>query len=333
MRRRWLTPLVIDWQTSAGEEHLGRGPVSASFDPAYADYPGVAQPASTARGTRTGGMSIAGGALGRVPAICAFGILLTVFYAYFDDAIADTLTVATFVLAIFVAVRLGLEFRDWLNPMTVILAMAIARLALPGVSLFDPDWAPPIGTLSEDFGIFRYEAIQGTHLAAIGVLGVIFGWYVSPSWLARPPAWVYRQAARMRAEPALVPAATLVLVAGIIAGLIYLGLSGGNPITAIISGVAKGTTAEGSSRYGYFAIATLTTASLILTLYRAHDARRSLRSCLLPSIFATIFLTTFGGRVGALTPVAVSFVGAYYIRKRVRRTESSGPRGGRLPLA
>jgi hypothetical protein len=253
-------------------------------------------------------------AMARIPIVCglAFVLVLYVFLLTSDSAV-PVQSYGVFLLLGIVAIRTARRFRDLLNPLTLLIVACLVRLALPALVLPRVEAAP--GSVIYDFAITAGELSGGQHVATIGLLAVTLGWYASPlAWTVvalRAFRWM---GSLMRPDPRTTASCVLLFVAGVVVTWVYLAINFGDPVSAFLSGVARGDAAPGTSRYGFVAVGLLITSSVVLALIVATRPRSSWVSILLPPLLAVAVLTVFGGRVIALTPVALAVVGGRYLR-------------------
>jgi hypothetical protein len=228
----------------------------------------------------------------------------------------EAVSLAVLVLVAALAVHAARFFSDALNPLTVLLVLVLVRLGLPSLLLLDPHMLPPAGTPLNDFSVTRDELIEAQELALLGVLAVIAGWYACPRRAIAGAESVFHLMGRVpTGDPRMIPSALAAFAGGVIAAIVYLALNFGDPVGAAAAGVAREGALAGTSRYGFAAVALLTTSSTVLVLYAA-QRRPPLpwAATLSPALVATAILTVFGGRVVALTPLGLGLVGARYLR-------------------
>ncbi|MBA2633677.1 MAG: hypothetical protein H0U86_11885 [Chloroflexi bacterium] len=251
---------------------------------------------------------------GDVAVVCGLAGLLVVCWDRISTDGSTALSIGVYVLAAVVAVRVARKLEDGLNSLTIILGLCLLRIGLPTVLLLVSD--VPANTVLSEFNIVESDLLEAQEFAAGGVLAIIVGWYACPPSWARAATRLHRLAGRLlTADARIVPAATWAFAAGIANVLVYLVLSFGNPFAAVLSGVARGNSAPGTSRYGFTAIALLITSAVLLTLYLARQPQRSRLVVYAPSLLAGAVLTIFGGRVGALTPIGLALLGVAYLRR------------------
>jgi hypothetical protein len=262
-------------------------------------------------------------ATSRIPIVCGLGIVLVLYLSVLtSDFATRAVSYGVFLLLGAIAIRRAKYLNDYLNPLTLLIFLCLLRIALP--ALFFPNMSSAVGTVIHDFVISDDELLQGQHLATIGLLAVALGWYSSPvAWGSvawRGFRWF---GSTLRPDPRIAQACVLAFSAGVIITWLYLAINFGDPIAAFLSGVARGDAAPGTSRYGFLAVGLLVTSSVVLALTIASRPRASWVSILLPSLLAMAVLTVFGGRVVALTPVALAVIGGRYLR----RSHTSGASG------
>jgi hypothetical protein len=264
---------------------------------------------------------------------------LTVLVIYWtlstSGSAPQAVSLAVLVSVAAVAVHAARLFRDALNPLTVLLVLVLVRLGLPSLLLLDTHMLPPAGTPLSDFSVSREELLEAQELALLGVLAVIAGWWACPRWAIAGADKVYRGMGRVpTGDPRMIPSALAAFAGGVIAATVYLAVNFGNPLSAALAGVARQGAIAGTSRYGFAAVALLTTSSTLLVLYAAK--RRpplTWAATLAPALAATAILTVFGGRVVALTPLGLGLVGARYLRREDPSQVTHRKRALRKPLA
>jgi hypothetical protein len=264
---------------------------------------------------------------------------LTVLVIYWtlstDGNAPEALSLAVLVLVMALAVHAARFFRDALNPLTVLLVLALVRLGLPSLLLLDPHMLAPPGTPLSDFSVSREELIEGQELALIGLVAVIAGWYACPRGVIAGADRVFHLMRRVpTGDPRMIPSALAAFAAGVVAVTVYLTANFGDPLGAALSGVAREGATAGTSRYGFAAVALLTASSTVLVLHAA-QRRPPLpwAVTLAPALVATAILTVFGGRVVALTPLGLGVVGARYLRLADPRDGEHRKRALAKPLA
>jgi hypothetical protein len=267
-------------------------------------------------------------ATSRIPIVCGLGIVLVLYLSVLtSDFGTRAVSYGAFLLLGAIAIRRAKYLNDFLNPLTLLIFLCLLRIALP--ALFLPNVSSS-GTVISDFVISDDELLQGQHLATIGLLAVALGWYGSPvAWRSvafRGFRWF---GSTLRPDPRIAQSCVLAFSAGVVITWLYLAINFGDPVAAFLSGVARGDAAPGTSRYGFIAVGLLVTSSVVLALTIASRPRASWVSILLPSLLAVAVLTVFGGRVVALTPVALAVIGGRYLRRSHTTGASGKPRMSR----
>lgn len=266
----------------------------------------------------------------RVPVLCVLLAFLVLFWDRLtEDAAFGVPSLAVLALAAVVAARAVGEFHDGLNSLTILLALCLLRIGLPAVLLEVSHL--PRGTFLRDFGLTQEALLRGEQLAAGGTLAVIVGWYACPAWLAGLAARLHGFIGQeLPADPRLLPSGMVAFGAGLLAALVYLVLNFGDPLAAATSGVARGSSLPGTSRYGFAAVGLLITSAVILAIYLGQRPGVSAPVAASPALLATVVLTIFGGRVGALTPLVLALIGIRYVGTRARGIQRrSGLRAAR----
>lgn len=250
----------------------------------------------------------------QVPLVCALAILLIVYWDQLATGSAATpLAIGSLTLAAVVAVTTARSCHDLLNPLTVVLGLCLLRIGLPAFLLLAG--SAPSSEFLVGYSISREDLLRGEGIAAAGVLGVVLGWYACPVTPAgRVFERIHRFAGRIRNDPRIMPAAVVVFGAGLLAMVMYLTVNFGDPLSAAASGVARGNTAPGTSRYGFAAVGLLTASATILVLHLGLRPEMSRIVVFAPAFAAMTVLTVLGGRTIAITPVVLAAVGVHYLR-------------------
>ena len=230
-------------------------------------------------------------ATARVPVICSLSIILVLYLAAFDaDADFQWASFAVFGLLAVVALRTASHTRDALNPLSVLIALCLVRIAFPAIVL--PHLDTPRGTVINDFDITAAEFVRGQHLATVGLLAVVIGWYASPASWALVVCRGHRFANRhLTSDRRIAASAVFFFGCGIVAALVYLALNFGDPVAAFLSGVARGDSSPGTSRYGFLAVGFLITSGVILSLHAATRPKASWARIFAPALLAAALLT------------------------------------------
>ena len=247
----------------------------------------------------------------------ALAAALVVFWAF--TTASNAAEAPSYIVLLFgatVAVRTAVVSRDPLNPLSVIVGLATLRFGLPALQLLNPRFISPVDTAAGEFNLSRDELLAGLELAAFGVLGTVAGWYMCPQSLIASCERGHLALRRwFKPGISVITSSWVAFAAGIAATLAYLTISFGDPFAAALSGVARGGSAPGSSAYGFGAVGLLLTSALVLVVARARDRDRSAVAILGPALAATAVMTVFGGRVIALTPMALGAIALFYLRR------------------
>ena len=249
-----------------------------------------------------------------VPLVCVTAAALLLYWDAFTSGMrASWPSFAVLAACGLLAIHMAREARDPFHPLALILGLAVARLGLPAAAVALQ--GTPTAPIVEEFALLPDDLVQGQHLAAMGLLATVIGWYLSPAAWNGVFGRLYRAAGRvLPPDPRVAPAAATGYLIGIAVALTYLALSFGNPLAAILSGVARGDSAPGTSRYGFFAVGLLITSATILAFMLALRPGASRLRVWAPPLLASVILTVFGGRVVALTPLFLVLVGTWYLR-------------------
>jgi hypothetical protein len=270
--------------------------------------------------------------LAAVPIGCGLAAAVVLYwYALTLDLAPRAVSFVAFLILAVIGVRAAVTSGDLLNPLSILLALFVLRIAVPAMTVTQPE--PPDSRLLADFHVGPQELITGQHLASIGTLAIALGWYATPTAATGLAAGIHRWANRsLRPDPRALPIAVLAFACGIAATILFLALSFGDPLAAAFTGVARNNAAPGTSRYSFLAVGLLIGSSVLVALHQA-QAGAGRGRVLLPPIGACLVLTVFGGRVVALTPLALAIIGYHYLRPRDRSRQRLVPRARTVAVA
>jgi hypothetical protein len=197
--------------------------------------------------------------------------------------------------------------RDWLNPLTLVLALGFIRFSIPGFMTW---MEMESGLVIFDLmGIRPQDWLMGHVLALVGLLGVVTGWQLNlklPPWAIRKIEALTGRASKGLGLPL---AAVLCMFVGLVA--LYLFISSNVSFEdAIYTGEMRGTEIqEGSGKYFRVALM-LISSSVVFSIYLA-NAGWVWWMAMLPSAVATISIAILGGRSLASIPIAAAWFGLW----------------------
>lgn len=199
--------------------------------------------------------------------------------------------------------RTALFWRDWFNPLSLILAVGLIRFSLPALLLMagvDPEVEFP-GWDALDF--------QAGHILAItGLLGTVLGWLLVS---ARSPG---NHRLRMKLKPGVRLPAAGAMVVGFVALILFV--AGNASLSdAILSGSFRATRIREGTGILFYLAHLLISGSVLLSAQGLRSRARSRYTVLLPAVLATLSLWILGGRGRALTPLICALLVMWYARR------------------
>ena len=226
------------------------------------------------------------------------------------------------VSAIAMALLVSVRTRDLMHPMTILLILIILRIGLPTVLVLISEEPEEFYWLSPAFAYW----FRGLALALVGVLCMILGWELaSSSRLAKLHARGRRLAgsAILDRRSLLLAVVAMLLGAGLVA--VFLRLNYLDPSEAIGSGIIRSAEfrTEGTSRYSFAGSHLLIYGATLVTTYLLVTRKARGWAGLVPVLLAAALMTMFGGRVGAVTPLAYGLIVAWYSVSRPHIRPSS----------
>ncbi len=194
-------------------------------------------------------------------------------------------------------------WRDWYNPLSLVLALGLIRFSLPALLLM-------IGVAPQvDFPGWHLLDFQAGHVLAVtGLLGVVLGWFLVS---AKYPGGLRL---RMTSSPGIRVAASMAMAAGFISALLFVA-SNASLIDAIVGGTFRSARIQEGTGIFFYLAHLLISGSALLTTQRLHKAGRSGWTVLLPVMLATLSLWILGGRGRALTPLICGLLLVWYARR------------------
>lgn len=200
-------------------------------------------------------------------------------------------------------------WKDILNPLVLVLTLALLRFTLPFLSLAVRE--------GQEVELFRLMGLRpedwrfGHVLGLTGMLGVSFGWLLAGGRQGR--------ASRLRLrlpQGALIPA-----VAGMVLGLFFLLTfvrSNASVEQVLVQGSFRATAVrEGTGQYFYLSLM-LIASSVILCMHLATRPRGNRMVALIPVLVAAAAYFVLGGRARAATPLVAGGLAIWYVRGDAR---------------
>jgi hypothetical protein len=205
-------------------------------------------------------------------------------------------------------------WRDWLNPLSIVLIAGVFRFTIPGVLSLrtDPDFA-----IFQIMGLDRDQWIRGHTLALAGLLGVGLGWLMpmnlSGSGRSLPRMGLYPNLRSSRGVPY---AAMLGMLIGFSALILFIGSH--VPVSeAVSTGQMRGTEIrEGTGKYFHLSLM-LIASSVVFSAYLI-ERRYSWFITSLPAVVAAASFWVLGGRVRAFVPMVCVALLLWYRRNELK---------------
>ena len=205
-------------------------------------------------------------------------------------------------------------WRDWLNPLTLVLFVGLIRFSVPGfLSLrTDPDF--PVFQI---MGLERDTWILGHALALAGLLGVALGWlmpmHLSGSGRNLPRIGAIRICAHLGGFLML---PCLGMLIGFAALVLFVG-SHVSVSDAVSTGEMRGTEIRaGTGKYFHLSLM-LIASSVVFSAYLI-ERRYSWWITSLPAVVAAASFWVLGGRVRAFVPMACVALLLWYRRNELK---------------
>jgi len=227
------------------------------------------------------------------------------------------LALASGVAAVAIVALQGLRAeRDWLCPIFLLAATAAVRIGIPAVLVARS--GPP-----RHFHMFHLREQDWTHgwmLALLGLVSISLGWLVLPratALLGRTSAAFLDRGFRIDRRSFVVSACCVLLGAAFLVAFLRMNYSSG--LDALGSGtIRKGERVAGTSRYAFLAVSLLIYGTLLTSAWLLLVRRVRWLPGLLPALAVTAVISSFGGRVLAIAPLAFAGILLWYRADRSR---------------
>jgi oligosaccharide repeat unit polymerase len=211
------------------------------------------------------------------------------------------------------------QWRDWINPLSIVLLLALVRFGIPGIlRLLGPE---PDTSLFRLMGLTDRDWLLGHALALLGLVGVVIGWRLPSQSIGA----VLRGAAR-RANIRLTKGIAYSALIGMIVGMaaLFAFVASNASLGAVVgSGEFRSTEIQVGTGVFFWLSLLLISASVTLTAYFvAMD--RPWWIALVPVAICMVLFWTLGGRVRALLPVAAGLLLLWHRRGRPGFTIKGG---------
>jgi hypothetical protein len=202
-----------------------------------------------------------------------------------------------------------------LNPLTLLIALVMLRLALPAIVVAVQ--GAPHNDYVDLMRLSYDDWIRGGVLAATGISGVILGWVAVPRGAKSACQRAYTAISRaLPADRRIRTVGLVFLCAGATLILLALALNYGSIVFAVSSGIARhGERVGGTSRFVVGALALLSVGPMMMVRRAGEKGRLA---SLGPALIAALVLSPLGGRIGALTPLALAGL-VYWYEGPIRR--------------
>jgi len=213
---------------------------------------------------------------------------------------------------LFALVKTTQVWRDSLNPLCLICAIALVRHILP--ALFLLNGVEPPDEVRLFFQIMKLSDNDwrwGHALALFGLLATFFGWLL----VQRPRPKEVWSSLRFSLAPGVRSAAWLGMLAGFAALAVFL-VSNAS-LDVVGSGAFRGTTIQEGTGKFFFLAYLLIAGSVLLACY--YLPRASQWVALLPVVSATVFYWVLGGRSRAMISLAGGLLLFWYLHRQRQR--------------
>jgi hypothetical protein len=210
-------------------------------------------------------------------------------------------------------VTTGRRWRDWINPLSIILALGFVRFGLPGLLV--------LADVDPDVPVFRQMRLVsadwalGHVMAILGLTSLVIGWQMPSRWLGRVLRATFpRSNARLTAGVRY--AALAGMVVGTMALLVFVAANASLGDVFRTGEFRRTAIQEGTGPY--FRISLLLIAGSVVFAAYLMAMNRAWWVTLVPVSFATMLFWTLGGRARALTPFAAAILLLWHGRGRSR---------------
>ena len=224
------------------------------------------------------------------------------------DAVFFPLAYLALVLTFFTTSR---QWRDGINPLSVILTLGFVRLGIPG--LLQLLGADPDVNLFRTMRLDDTDWLLGHALALLGFLGVAIGWQLPCKSLGSALRWIGRRA-NVRLTRGVRYAALAGMVVGFIALMAFVA-SNASLGDVIRTGDFRRTEIQVGTGI-FFWLSLLLIASSVVLAAHLMATDRAWWVSLLPVCVAMVLFWTLGGRVRAITPFATGLLLLWYRKSR-----------------
>ncbi len=233
----------------------------------------------------------------------ALGFLILLFRDFYLFPVFIVAGYLAILLVFLTSVRI---WRDWFNPLCLILGLGFIRFSLPGLLLMfgaNPqfEFFPGIGVQSLDWRM-------GHALALTGLLSVAIGWSLVQGRSGRP--------LRLRSGSGggVSYAASGTMLAGFVAILLFIG-SNAPLLETVSSGTLRGTTIQEGTGVFFYLSHFLITGSVILSGYLLTQRGGLKWTSLIPVVLAMTSFFILGGRGRAMVPLISGLLLWWYLRQ------------------
>lgn len=201
------------------------------------------------------------------------------------------------------------RFKDWVNPLCLILGIGFVRFGLPGLLL--------IAGVDPDIQTFRHmrlrdaQWLMGHVLALLGMLGVTLGWLLSPR---RAGLSLGRTLREMISSQGVRFAAAAGMLVGF-GGLLLFVVGNASLMDVLLSGEFRRTEIQvGTGKFFYVSFL-LIASSVALSAALVASRPRIGWFAIVPVAVALVAFWPLGGRVRALVPCAAALLILWYRRR------------------
>jgi oligosaccharide repeat unit polymerase len=194
-----------------------------------------------------------------------------------------------------------LFWRDWLNPLCLVIFLGFVRFGIPGLQVFFQDANHPLYKIMD---LSKDDLLLGHNLALIGLLSVVIGWYCCPSKIKNAASRLINFIPNDLSRHGFF-AAVMGGIIGLLALLLFVDRNAAIEEVLYTGGFRSTTIQLGTGPYFRLSFI-LISSTVILSSYLNKSFVWWIS--LMPSLFAMTAYGILGGRIRALTPIAASLL-------------------------
>jgi len=251
-------------------------------------------------------------AYGAHGALAALAILWVMGWSVLSDVpwMSTVFMIAAYLALLAALMSTTRRWRDWMNPLSLVLLVGFIRFGVPGWLLITGS-EPDVATFHR-MGLGDREWLLGHVLALLGLLGVVIGWHLP----VRTVAALVRSVGRC-VKPHVAEGVRFAALLGMLigcAGLVVFVASNAPVLEVIRSGEFRRTEIQvGTGKFFYTSLL-LIASSVVFSEYLLRE-RRAWWVALTPVAAAMLLFWVLGGRARALTAPAAGLLLLWYQRR------------------